>query len=376
MFYRIIGCILFSILAIEVYSCDYNLNFPVTSYGNFSVLESTVTTISSRDIPKTRFTFSSSIETRNSLLFVGDVMLARNVEFLMNLKGSEYPFLGINFSDFDNKPLVVGNFESSIPEQHTMTKEEQLQFSVDKLYLSELKKSGFSYFSLANNHSYDFGKTAFENTRFELQENGMSSFGNPKDFSKNSVAFVNIGGERVALIGIYTLEKVPTDNELFNVFNYAEKNSDFQIVYVHWGNEYDEESNFLQKKLATRFVEAGADLIIGHHPHVVQEIDYIGGVLVFYSLGNYIFDQYFSETVQNGLLLHLDLTNNEFVSLIPITSTFSLSQPTYMTPEKHAAFLALLANKSHEKLRDYIKEGIIPLNINVATSSKIAMIKI
>ncbi len=170
------------------------------------------------------------------------------------------------------------------------------------------------------------------------------------------------------------MEKTLTDKELFDVFSFAEINSDFQIVYVHWGIEYEQESSLAQKKLANRFVEAGADLIIGHHPHVVQEVDYIDGVLVFYSLGNYIFDQYFSDSVQNGLLLHIDLTKNKSISLIPVTSKVNLSQPSYMTTKEHATFLTLLAEKSHLKLKKYIEEGVIPLNINVASSSKIAMI--
>lgn len=374
MLSRILFFTLLLILTVEIYSCNYNFNLPVTSYGDFSAAEKITLSTPKKSVIQTRLT--SVVETKNTLLFVGDIMLARNVEYLMDKNGNDYPFLGLSFKDFDDNPLVVGNFESSVPEQHLRTKEDQLKFSVNNLYLPGLKRGGFTHLSLANNHSYDFAEHGFENTKSELSENNLTSFGDYRDFSKDAVSFVNIKDKPVALIGVHALQKIPTDEELFSVLNYAEKNSEFQIVYVHWGVEYEQESSTAQKELATRFVKAGADLIIGHHPHIVQEVDYIDGVLVFYSLGNYIFDQYFSKSVQNGLLLHLDLAKNKSISLIPITSLNSLSQPTYMTIKEHANFLSVLADKSHGKLKSYIKEGIIPLNIDVASSSKIAIIKI
>ena len=145
-------------------------------------------------------------------------------------------------------------------------------------------------------------------------------------------------------------------------------------MYVHWGDEYVLSHNRRQKEAAQRFVEAGADIVVGHHPHVVQDIQLIDGVPVFYSLGNYIFDQYDSVATQEGLLLHLELQENALaISLVPVSSVGTLSQPGFMSSADHGQFLIDLARRSDKNLQKQIRNGLIVLDEQVASSSKVAI---
>jgi poly-gamma-glutamate synthesis protein (capsule biosynthesis protein) len=144
---------------------------------------------------------------------------------------------------------------------------------------------------------------------------------------------------------------------------------------VHWGEEYALRHNQSQAELATTFINQGADLIIGHHPHVVQGIDFINDTVVFYSLGNYIFDQYFSKDVQEGLILSMVNQTEPTILLTPVTSQHSISQPRVMQPKQHAQFLEKLARKSHPHLAPYISSGKLPLFSNLASSDKLVMMQ-
>jgi poly-gamma-glutamate synthesis protein (capsule biosynthesis protein) len=272
-----------------------------------------------------------------------------------------------------HNPFVVGNFEAAVPPLHAPTQPLNIKFSVSERYLAAAKTAGFTHFSLANNHSRDFGSTGFENTKETLADRGLESFGDPTSLGFEAVTFLETQESRVALIGISALNQTPTKATIERVLDQAATESDFQIAYVHWGTEYASVSNVAQQDLATVLVEAGADLIIGHHPHVVQEIGLINQVPVIYSLGNYIFDQYFSAEVQTGLIVQLNLQATPNVYLLPVTQA-GLSQPTLMSSTLHQRFLTELAQKSHPELSSQITTGILELHSVVATSTEIAII--
>lgn len=310
----------------------------------------------------------------DAILFTGDVLLARNIEHLMEQHDSSYPYQGITFTDFAANPYVVGNFESAIPETHQTTPTGQIRFSVHPSYLPAAREAGFTHFSLANNHSYDFGFTGYQNAGQALTESNVEPFGDPRGLTTGSITVLSLADANVAIIAIQALQNLPTEIEIRNAVTYASSISDFQVLYVHWGDEYADANNKTQEKLAKLFIKYGVDLIVGHHPHVVQNIERIDGVLVFYSLGNYIFDQYDSTETQEGLLLRLTLADEPMVDVIPVTSIGSLSQPHLMTSANHAAFLKKLAKLSDKSLAINITSGQIPLYSPVATSSKMAMI--
>jgi len=140
----------------------------------------------------------------------------------------------------------------------------------------------------------------------------------------------------------------------------SSKPDNFLIVSLHWGEEYKLINSLAQQKLAHQIIEAGADLIIGHHPHVVQNIEKYQGKLIFYSLGNFIFDQYFSPDTQQGLAVGLEIYPDRlFFRLFPLQ--INLSQPVLMKKNKASEFLIQLAKRSDDKLVDEIKDGIIKI---------------
>ena len=131
---------------------------------------------------------------------------------------------------------------------------------------------------------------------------------------------------------------------------------------VHWGQEYQIKSSVFQQKLARKIIDSGADLIIGHHPHVVQEIEIYNNKLIFYSLGNFVFDQYFSEQTQQGLAVRLEINENKLVfQLFPIQS--KLSQPFLMEQNQAEKFLEKLSERLSEDLVEEIKRGVIEIKL-------------
>lgn len=360
------------LMTVEVSPTAFYKNF---SYGAFSVID--VTDTLSYKFKRVFYeTFYSAAETErfNAIVFTGDVMLARNVEFLMLQKEAAYPFAGLNLRALAPEGAIVGNFESSMALEHKITPANNLTFSTNPLLLATLHEAGFTHLSLANNHSYDYDREGFLHTIRNLQSNNLQTFGSERAVTADSISFIETTRGRVALIGINASDGTMNLSAVLKTMAQAVEKSDMQIVYIHWGIEYDTVHHISQERLAETLVQAGADLIIGHHPHVVQDVSLVNGVPVFYSLGNFVFDQYFATNVQQGLVLVLELDDLPKIRLVPVSSLENKSQPKVMKPNLYAAYLKELAAKSDPALRENIMQGIVTFPLGVATSSKIAMI--
>ncbi len=314
-----------------------------------------------------------SVQNYDQIIFVGDVMLARHVERLMERNGDDYPFTKIDLK-MNSDSALVGNFEASVPKIHQPTPDYKLSFSVREKHLPLLRSFGFTHFSLANNHSYDHGSDGYKNTMLKLQESGLTGFGHPVRVATSSVAFISVAEQKIAIIALHTLFSPSSPDDLREVFEFANSQSDQQIVYVHWGEEYKLRPNESQQKLAKLLVDLGADLIVGHHPHVVQGIEEVGGVPVFYSLGNFIFDQYFSKDVREGLVLVVRDDNGLKVDIRPVFSYSNSSQPEFMQDEQKKAFLKSLSERSSKHLAEQITEGHIDNVKELASFQKTVII--
>lgn len=362
-----------SILVLQLLELNPHVFVVASSVGTFVTVPPKDTVLLPQRLYQATFS-SYAIDKKDSLIFTGDVLLARNVEFLMKQKGTNYPFALLTLTSLSPNPAIIGNFESAMPETHLPTQALGMSFSVDPSFLIGLKTAGFTHLSLANNHSFDYGPGGYENAAAQLQKNQLSAFGNGEAINQDSVTYIDTKEGRVALVAINASERLPDKDLVVKVLALASHKSDIQIVFIHWGNEYESQHSYVQEELATSLVEAGADLIVGHHPHVVQDVGVVDGVVVFYSLGNYVFDQYFSTEVQEGLVLSLDMSGDEpLMRLIPVTSLAHLSQPSLMAPEAHGAFLRALAASSDPILAPDIVKGVIPLSSMVATSQKMAI---
>lgn len=295
------------------------------------------------------------------VLFIGDVSLARQVERLNKQYGSGYSFKQAAFLQ-QPKQYVFANFEGAIPEIHQPTKDFTFRFSVPLWLAISLKTSGITHLSLANNHSFDFGEAGYNETNKQLTSLGLLTFGHPTKIGTSSVSMVEFAGVRLSVIALHTLFLEPDRSALRDIITYAEAQSDIQAAYIHWGDEYSKVPSKKQRDLAQFLIAAGVDFIVGHHPHVVQAIEVINGAPVLYSLGNFIFDQYFSTAVQEGLVVTL-LRDEEqlYLDLLPITSVGTPAQPRIMTEEESLVLLKELSELSSEAVRSEIATQRIKL---------------
>jgi gamma-polyglutamate biosynthesis protein CapA len=266
-----------------------------------------------------------------TLLFVGDIMLGRKVEWYMDTEGARYPFT--NVTDFLQRPdLTIGNFEGIVSRLHIPTPSMTFRFSIRSEYLSYLQTLGFDVLSLANNHALDYGTSSLSFTRELCTSVSLLCIGTPKAIDAYSSEVIDVHGVEVGFLSIETIYGLPNDTEVRTELTRLASTSDTQVALVHWGNEYELTHSEEQRKFARILIDNGVDTVIGHHPHVIQDIELFKGKPIFYSLGNFIFDQYFITEVQEELAVTMKIRDTDIeYSLTPFTSTTTQSQPDFMT---------------------------------------------
>jgi len=267
-----------------------------------------------------------------TLLFVGDIMLSREVGEQIKKRGDpRYPFLK-TAEILNSADLTVGNLEGPISNRGE-NQGSPYSFRADPKIIEGLKFAGFDILSLANNHILDWGRKALEDTILNLNESGIETVGAGKNYTEanrplikevNGIKFtflsytnLNPGSEATdsaAGISNFDLEEAAAKIGLFKKLKIA----GFIVVLFHWGDEYQIHSNSNQREMAHQLIDAGADLIIGHHPHVIQEIENYHGKWIAYSLGNFVFDQGFSEETMKGLMLKVMVRDKKIASITPL----------------------------------------------------------
>lgn len=290
--------------------------------------------------------FVTTTESTIKMLFVGDIMLDRNVKKQINKNGDDY-LLGelakLNF--FNNYDIVSGNLEGPFANFRRQTSK-TIAFQFDPKLISMLKNYNFNLFNIANNHSLDMGALGLKESKNNLQAAGIDYYGDGYGLTASSTLIKEIQGIKIAFIGLndtyFSLDKV----KIKNILEESRKQADFVIVNIHWGQEYQFlKSNQHQQELAHLMVDAGADVIIGHHPHVIQEVEIYKDKLIFYSLGNFIFDQYFSTTTQQGLAVSLEIKNHKInYDLFPLQS-FQSQVSLMAEEEKNNLLNKIYANR-------------------------------
>lgn len=303
------------------------------------------------------------VEPSKTFIFTGDIMLDRNVNNFMEEFGYDYPFEGISRT-LSGVDYVAGNLEGPILYNKRPYITNSLNFSFNQKTAVSLSSAHFNILSLANNHSDNSGVEGLNETRQILKENSITPLGDPADYSDNFSYKV----EDTIFISFNFTYSV--DQKAFaTVRDLRESHKgSLIIISVHWGDEYFEKSSSTQREIAHKFSDAGADIVIGTHPHVVQEVELYHSderrkdSVIFYSLGNFIFDQYFSKETQQGLAVGLiqGKDNLQFV-LIPVDLTNS--QPKLMSEKEKTLFLKNLAKRSSEDIREQINTGLITLAI-------------
>lgn len=244
---------------------------------------------------------------RVSVLIVGDIMLDRNVRNKIKELGLDAFFAGVRdlISDAD---IAVGNLEGPFTPHESITaslKNKALQFTFDPALVPELSALGFDIFGLANNHTLNFGVKGLQMTREYIRNVGMLYYGEPNNKEEISVV-AEKNGIKVGLIGFHEFSYINFDKVMAEIERLRPE-VDVLIVTPHWGPEYESEPNAKMRKWAHEFIDRGADAVIGTHPHVVGAIEDYSGKKIYYSLGNFAFDQYFSEETSTGLYVIMNI---------------------------------------------------------------------
>ena len=261
-----------------------------------------------------------------SLIFTGDVMLGRSVmaetakvndvnyPFLKvadKLKSADLVFVNLENPIINNCPAHIGGFKFCSPPT-----------SVDAL-----KNAGINVVTLANNHSSNYGEDGVEQTVSLLEKNGIAVTG------LGNLAIRQIKGVKFGFLGFDKSQQtapVLSKSEI-ELITSSDKEVDVLIVAMHWGVEYQSTALPGVKKLARELVVNGADAVVGHHPHWVQDFEYIDGKPVYYSLGNFVFDQMWSEETKKGMVVSLTYDQSEIKKEeISYTYIRYLGQPEFV----------------------------------------------
>lgn len=250
-----------------------------------------------------------------TIVMVGDMMLARTVESAIEKNGIDYPYAKLDGSLFADADVVIGNLETSVRPTRRV-ESAQLVFDAMPEHVTGLTTAGFTHVSLANNHTDDFGPEVMKTTREAVINAGLVPFGDAYA-SAPYVAREDVNGIAISLVGFHAFNE-----QLQPVLDAITAEHDagrFVIVMPHWGNEYEHNPNTNQTTSAHMMIDAGADAVIGAHPHVVQSTEVYNGKPIVYSLGNFLFDQDFSEETKTGAAARIVITENTVdISFTPI----------------------------------------------------------
>ena len=285
-------------------------------------------------------------ETEATLLFVGDILLARRVEKIIDERGIDHVF-GAVADTIQSADVAIGNFEGSVPEKHVPTRDFGMRFSVKSAYLEALKDVGFDVLSLANNHSFDYGAKGHQNTRTHCRDAELVCGGTALGLNDESVRIVSVGAHRFGILFLHALSPYD-ESDVISYLTYLNDNSDVQIAYVHWGQEYEPHHSPAQETLAHLLVDSGADVVISHHPHVIQDIALYKDAPIFYSLGNFVFDQYFDTAVQEGLMVEMRALDTEIRYTLHGVRSVEERRPVPMEPSREAEILTQLLSSIEE----------------------------
>jgi len=252
------------------------------------------------------------------ILFTGDLMFDRGIRYYASKLGSNEHIFDKIYPALKNADLVVSNLEGPITDNYSVSfgttpgSANNYVFTFDTSVAKTLYTENIKLVDLGNNHILNFYTEGLDETKKYLSEAGVEYFG---DLNGNKSIIKEINGIKIAFVsynefsGSSILDQTQTINEIQKL----EKEADLTVVFCHWGIEYMQEPNQAIRDLAHQFINMGADVIIGSHPHVIQSIETYNNKKIYYSLGNFIFDQYFDENVRSGLgvILKINLKTKE-----------------------------------------------------------------
>jgi len=231
---------------------------------------------------------------------VGDLMLDRDVETQMASEGALYPFERV-LPMFEGADLLIGNLEGALTDRGEPL-DKKYTFRTTPSLAEGLALAGFDAVSLANNHSFDFGTTGLLDTVDALEGVGVAAVGGGADeAAAYAPAVFEVAGQTVAVLGFNAIGGTSVarvdapgvawaDEDALASVRAASEAADHVVVMVHAGIEYSAEPSAEQREFARSLIEAGADVVVVHHPHALQPWERYRDGLILHSLGNFVFD--------------------------------------------------------------------------------------
>ncbi len=263
-----------------------------------------------------------------SLLFAGDISFADGYANMETLKGKggeiAWAFDDDTMEIMRSADIFMVNNEFTYSNRGTPTEDKAFTFRGHPEYVRYLSDMGVDIVSLANNHTYDYGEVSLLDTLDTLEGADVPYVGAGRNIDEAiKPVYYIVNDVKIAFVSATQIERLDNpdtkgatadspgtfrcwnNDRIYEVIADAAANSDYVVAYIHWGTENEVNTDWAQDRMAPKLEEAGADLIIGDHPHILQKLDYINDTPVIYSLGNYWFN---SKTLDTGLLeVTLDL---------------------------------------------------------------------
>ncbi|MDD5032543.1 MAG: CapA family protein [Candidatus Pacebacteria bacterium] len=262
------------------------------------------------------------------LVFVGDIMLDRGVEnsVFKNASG-DFSFLFEKAGFLKEADVLFGNLEGSVSVSGS-DQGSEISFRFSPAVLLALKSAGFDAVSVANNHAADWGKEAFSESVRLLKNFDILPVGGGEDKDDaQRPRIVEYNGTKIGFLGFSDVGPkwleagenkegiLNVSDDFSSVIKKASEQADVLVVSFHFGEEYEPAANERQKILSKTAIDSGAKIVIGHHPHVMQEFEDYNGGLIAYSLGNFIFDQNFSDETMSGAALAVYIEGKEITAV-------------------------------------------------------------
>ena len=297
---------------------------------------------------------TSNLPPQTSIFFAVDIMLSRNVAGSM-IKSNDYTLPFIKVADtIKNADIAFANLESPFNDEGDHFVENSLVFNADPKSIEGLKLAGFDILSTANNHAFDQAQKGLDYTIDWLTAHNIIPTGTTHSkaqvqspvikhndilygFLSYSYTAYNDGGQTTSKY-IKNFNDLPGLKQ--DILGMKGHTADVVIVNMHAGVEYTRTPTEDQIAFAHAAIDAGADLVIGEHPHWIQTVEQYKGKWIFYSLGNFVFDQMWSIDTREGLTLLVTYQENEIkkIELKPVIID-DYCCPRFANPEESLAIL-------------------------------------
>lgn len=274
----------------------------------------------------------SSIEPIINLTAVGDLMMSSWIIDVVQENGIDFPFDSTR-QFIESADVAIANLEAPLTSSEERFEDKKYTFKVPSDFVYGIANAGFDVVTMANNHIVDFGCEGILDSFAALEGAGLFHCGAGRNRDEACApTIVDVNGVKVAFLGFSMTYPddfwatstrcgtcYPTEELLYNVITKAEELADLTVVSFHWGAEKYDTPREYQKKFGHLAIDFGADLVLGHHPHVLQGLELYQGKLIAYSLGNYVFASY-SNSARTSMVLQAQLDQNGllFAKVIPI----------------------------------------------------------